>query len=122
MCRAATPSPAPIRPMPCSLCWAIRRRSGRRLGSRTDAVVFAHAALHASWEVGQMTLRVVGAGVGRTGTRSLQLALEQLLGGRCYHMAEVFDQPGHVELWHRAVRGSLPDWDQLLAGYEAAVD
>jgi len=69
-----------------------------------------------------MTLRVVGAGVGRTGTRSLQLALEQLLGGRCYHMAEVFDQPGHVELWHRAVRGSLPDWGQMLAGYEAAVD
>ena len=69
-----------------------------------------------------MALRVVGAGVGRTGTRSLQLALEQLLGARCYHMMEVIPQPGHVEAWHQAVKGNPPDWDQLLSGYEAAVD
>jgi Sulfotransferase domain len=29
-----------------------------------------------------MSLKVVGAGVGRTGTNSLELALEQLLGGK----------------------------------------
>lgn len=29
-----------------------------------------------------MALRVVGAGLGRTGTNSLKLALEELLGGR----------------------------------------
>ncbi len=69
-----------------------------------------------------MALRVVGAGVGRTGTTSLQLALEELLGARCYHMMEVFPQPGHVEAWHQAVKGNLPEWDQLLAGYGAAVD
>ena len=34
-------------------------------------------------------LKVVGAGLGRTGTNSLKLALEQLLGGRCYHMFEL---------------------------------
>ena len=37
-----------------------------------------------------MQLRVVGAGVGRTGTHSLKLALEQLLGGPCHHMIECF--------------------------------
>ena len=37
-----------------------------------------------------MTLRVIGAGIGRTGTMSLKLALERLLGGPCYHMVEVF--------------------------------
>ena len=40
-----------------------------------------------------MTLRVVGAGVGRTGTASLKLALERLLQGRCYHMLEVLANP-----------------------------
>ena len=37
-----------------------------------------------------MSLRVVGAGLGRTGTVSLKLALEKLLDAPCYHMMEVF--------------------------------
>src|SRR5689334_16327222 len=37
-----------------------------------------------------MTLKVIGAGFGRTGTMSLKLALEQLGFGPCYHMIEVF--------------------------------
>jgi hypothetical protein len=69
-----------------------------------------------------MTLRVVGAGVGRTGTLSLKLALERLLGGPCYHMAEVFAHPEHVSAWHEAAQGRMPDWRRLLADYRAAVD
>lgn len=69
-----------------------------------------------------MTLRVVGAGVGRTGTKSLKAALEQLLGAPCYHMVEVFQHPEHVALWHQAARGRAPDWDALFTGYVAAVD
>jgi hypothetical protein len=69
-----------------------------------------------------MPLRVVGAGLGRTGTHSLQLALQQLLGGRCYHMTEVFGRPDDIPVWHRAVDGELPDWDALFADYVAAVD
>ena len=69
-----------------------------------------------------MALRVIGAGLGRTGTRSLKVALERLLGAPCYHMEEVSAQPGHIELWHQALRGNLPEWDQLLDGYKAAVD
>ena len=65
---------------------------------------------------------MLGAGVGRTGTTSLQLALQQLLGAPCYHMMEVFPRPEHVEAWHQATRGALPDWDGLLAGFAAAVD
>lgn len=67
-------------------------------------------------------LRVVGAGVGRTGTLSLKLALERLLGAPCYHMAEVFGKPEHVSLWLAATRGRPPDWHALLRGYAAAVD
>ena len=69
-----------------------------------------------------MALRVVGAGLPRTGTASLKLALERLLDGPCYHMFEVFAQPGHIPVWHDAVRGQPPDWDTFLAGYPAAVD
>lgn len=69
-----------------------------------------------------MTIRVVGAGLGRTGTMSLKRALEQLLGAPCYHMAEVFQHPEHVPLWHQAARGRMPDWHALLQGCAAVVD
>ncbi len=69
-----------------------------------------------------MTLRIVGAGVGRTGTESLKLALERLLGGRCYHMLEVLSHPESVRYWASAGRGQMPDWDQVFDGYVAAVD
>jgi hypothetical protein len=69
-----------------------------------------------------MTLQIVGAGVGRTGTNSLQVALQQLLGGSCYHMVEVFGRPDHVPMWRAAVDGTMPDWDALFDGYVAEVD
>lgn len=69
-----------------------------------------------------MTLRVVGAGVGRTGTHSLKVALEQLLGGRCHHMVEVFPSEEQKAGWTGAIDGEPVDWSALLAGYEAIVD
>ena len=68
-----------------------------------------------------MALRVVGAGLGRTGTASLQLALQQLLDGRCYHMGETFGRPDDIAVWHAAVNGSSPDWNAFLSEYVAAV-
>ena len=70
-----------------------------------------------------MTLRVVGAGLGRTGTHSLKLALEQLLGGPCRHMIEVLGNPeGQVPGWTDAIEGRPVDWDALLDGYRSIVD
>jgi Sulfotransferase domain len=69
-----------------------------------------------------MGLRVVGAGLGRTGTNSLKLALEQLLGAPCYHMYEVAAHPSDVPVWHAAVRGEEVDFGALLGGYAATVD
>lgn len=69
-----------------------------------------------------MTLKVVGAGLGRTGTNSLKIALENLLAGPCYHMVEVFPRPEHVPLWHEAVNGGEADWEELFSGFVAAVD
>jgi hypothetical protein len=67
-------------------------------------------------------LRVVGAGLGRTGTNSLKLALEQLLGGPCYHMYEVAARPSDTPSWHAAVRGEEVNFSALLDGYAATVD
>jgi sulfotransferase family protein len=67
-------------------------------------------------------LRIVGAGLPRTGTNSLKLALERLTGGRCYHMREVSERPGAADAWKSAAEGRQPDWESLLGGYDAAVD
>ena len=69
-----------------------------------------------------MTLAVIGAGFGRTGTMSLKLALEQLGFGPCYHMREVLARPPHDPVWHAATRGEPVDWDTLFQGFASAVD
>jgi hypothetical protein len=69
-----------------------------------------------------VTLRVVGAGLGRTGTLSLKHALETLLCGPCYHMTELFGRPADVPTWHAAVRGEPVDWSALFADHRACVD
>lgn len=69
-----------------------------------------------------MTLRIVGAGLGRTGTHSLKLALERLLGAPCYHMVEVLEHMDHVPTWHAAIRGEGVDWQPVLGDYAAIVD
>jgi hypothetical protein len=70
-----------------------------------------------------MTLRVVGAGLPRTGTASLVVALKYLLGGRCYHMSVI---PGHpFDLgpgWNLALSRGRPDWKEVFKGFVAAVD
>ena len=69
-----------------------------------------------------MPLEIIGAGLGRTGTLSLKVALEQLGLGPCYHMTEVFAHPEHVPVWEAAGRGEPVDWDGLFRGYRATVD
>jgi hypothetical protein len=65
---------------------------------------------------------VIGAGLGRTGTHSLKLALERLTGEPCYHMAEVFHHMDHCETWTGAAKGEMPNWNEFLVGYGSAVD
>ncbi|MEM7121774.1 MAG: sulfotransferase family protein [Pseudomonadota bacterium] len=69
-----------------------------------------------------MTLRVVGAGVGRTGTASLKQALERLLGGTCHHMFEVSANQDEIPVWKAAAHGTMPDWHAFLSRYVAIVD
>jgi hypothetical protein len=69
-----------------------------------------------------VALKLIGAGVGRTGTNSLKHALEQLLGGPCYHMSELIERDDDIAVWQAAARGEPADLNAMLAGYEAAVD
>ena len=55
-----------------------------------------------------MSLRVIGLGVGRTGTFSMKLALEQLGFGPCHHMEEVDARsPEQIAVWASAALGNL---------------
>ena len=69
-----------------------------------------------------MSLQIIGAGFGRTGTSSLKMALEQLGFAPCYHMLEVTARPEHCALWLAADRGERVAWKTILGGYSAAVD
>src|SRR5579863_5975772 len=69
-----------------------------------------------------MELEVVGAGVGRTGTHSLKIALEQLYGAPCHHMMEILGDPGQVPAWIDAIDGRPVDWSAILAPYRTIVD
>jgi hypothetical protein len=67
-------------------------------------------------------MKVIGAGLGRTGTMSQKLALERLFGAPCHHMIEVFQHPEPIPVWTRAAQGKTVDWHKLFAGYQAGVD
>lgn len=70
-----------------------------------------------------MTLKVIGPGFGRTGTKSLKEALEVLGFGPCHHMYEVLDH--HVEQvphWKALANGETRDWNEVFAGYVSQVD
>jgi hypothetical protein len=69
-----------------------------------------------------MPLSVIGAGFGRTGTHSLNLALEMLGFGPCHHMEDVNGNPAQLALFRAAGRGEPVDWDAAYAGYKSAVD
>ncbi len=69
-----------------------------------------------------MGLKVLGAGFGRTGTHSLQLALNTLGFGPCYHMFEVAKNPSHNKIWLEAIEDKPVNWQELFKAYQSAVD
>ncbi|MDP4503278.1 sulfotransferase family protein [Nonomuraea turcica] len=70
-------------------------------------------------------LKVIGAGLPRTGTTSTKAALERLGFDPCYHMAEVMTHPDHVDRWLSVAAGEVKtreDWSRVFAGYQATQD
>lgn len=67
-------------------------------------------------------MHIIGAGIGRTGTYSLRLAVDQLGFGPCHHMeVVVHNMSTQVPLWSAAVEGRA-DWPALYEGCQSAVD
>ncbi|WP_424530225.1 sulfotransferase family protein [Sphaerisporangium viridialbum] len=67
-------------------------------------------------------LRIIGAGLGRTGTMTLKTALCRLGFGPCYHFTEVFAHPRHLHDWAAAAEGTPDAWRRPLKGYVATTD
>ncbi|WP_066372078.1 sulfotransferase family protein [Herbidospora mongoliensis] len=65
---------------------------------------------------------VIGAGFGRTGTRSLKAALEVLGFDPCHHMADVIAEPRRVRQWLDVGEGRSSDWNTIFQGFRSAVD
>ncbi len=69
-----------------------------------------------------MELKVIGFGLGRTGTYSLKTALEELQFGPCHHMERVAqNMPVQLPLWNEALDNS-PNFEAIYKGMQSAVD
>lgn len=69
-------------------------------------------------------LRIIGAGLGRTGTASLRLALNDL-GVPCYHMFDLGFGPTRVQevaFWNEVADGAAPPWDRVFHRWGAVLD
>ncbi|CAK0871474.1 unnamed protein product [Prorocentrum cordatum] len=72
-----------------------------------------------------LAIKVIGAGLGRTGTGSLHAALE-ILGFRTYHFAEMLKDMAHASTWGDLADGHATA-DQVIdmmldSGFNASVD
>ncbi|HZU61036.1 MAG TPA: sulfotransferase [Solirubrobacteraceae bacterium] len=66
-------------------------------------------------------MKLIGAGLPRTGTLSQKVALEMLGLGPCYHMVNVLMDLDEAPVWQRALDGE-DVWDELLGDFQATVD
>ena len=66
-------------------------------------------------------MRLIGAGMPRTGTLTQKVALETLGFEPCYHWVNVIADLDQVEVWNRALDGEAP-WDEVFGETQATVD
>jgi hypothetical protein len=68
-----------------------------------------------------MQMKVIGAGLPRTGTLSQKVALEMLGFGPCYHMVNVLTDLPLARQWEQAMDTEV-DWDEIFGEHESTVD
>jgi len=66
-------------------------------------------------------MRLIGAGLPRTGTLTQKLALEELGLTPCYHWVNLLADLDLVPLWERALDGEAP-WEEIFGDEPATVD
>lgn len=66
-------------------------------------------------------MKLIGAGLPRTGTLSQKVALEMLGLGPCYHMVNVLADLDEAQGWRRALDGEAA-WEEIFQGHQSTVD
>ncbi len=66
-------------------------------------------------------MKLIGAGLPRTGTLSQKVGLEILGYGPCYHMVNVLANLDLCDQWRRALDGEA-QWERIFDGFEGTVD
>jgi len=66
-------------------------------------------------------MKLIGAGLPRTGTLSQKVALEILGLAPCYHMVNVLADLDQAQCWRAAFEGDA-DWAQIFGEHQATVD
>ena len=69
-----------------------------------------------------MSIKIIGAGMPRTGTNTLKQSLEQLGYKHVYHMKELLVNPDKLHYWKTLDETGDTDWDALYEGYDGTVD
>jgi hypothetical protein len=69
-----------------------------------------------------MSIKIIGAGLPRTGTNTLKQCLEQLGHKHVYHMKELLVHPEKLHYWKTLDETGDTDWAGLYEGYDGTVD
>ena len=69
-----------------------------------------------------MSIKIIGAGLPRTGTNTLKQSLEQLGHKHVYHVKELLVNPEKLHYWKTLDETGDTDWDALYEGYDGTVD
>lgn len=65
-------------------------------------------------------MKLINAGLGRTGTTSLKAALETLGYAPVFHTTDLFTSPKDIDVWEAAMKGERVDWRTFFAPYAVA--
>lgn len=68
------------------------------------------------------SLKVIGVGLGRTGTESLQYVLEELGFGPCYHGKNIYNTRSHLDFWEKIENTIDPkdvNWNDIFYNYQS---
>lgn len=69
-----------------------------------------------------MSIKIIGAGLPRTGTNTLKASLEKLGYNKTYHMKELLVHPENLHYWTTLKETGTTRWDELYNGFQATVD
>ncbi len=69
-----------------------------------------------------MSIKIIGAGLPRTGTNTLRESLEMLGFTKTYHMKQLLTHPENLHYWTTLKATGTTNWQELYNGYQATVD